>query len=73
MSELWGPGRVTPPAVTEPVVVDGTKYRIRSIDEDGTARCRTTFRRRPGVDFDRLTVAVDSLRWDRRAGVWRVA
>lgn len=71
MSERWGSGKVMPPALTDPVVVGGTKYRIRSIDGAGMAYCRTTFRPRPGADFDRVTVAVDSLRWDRVAGVWR--
>jgi hypothetical protein len=61
----WGEGKTLPPAVTDPVVVDGIKYRIREIGQD-TIRARTSF----GDDW--VSVALSDLTWDRVAGVWRV-
>jgi hypothetical protein len=54
------------PQLKDPVVVDGTKYRIRSID-DGLAGLRKSF------GGDQTSAAIASLRWDDVAGVWRVA
>lgn len=52
------------PAVGDPVVVDGTKYRIRLMGEH-TARLRTS--------FGGQEAAIDprTLSWDARAGLWR--
>lgn len=55
------------PAVRDPVVLDGTKYRIRIL-RDGLACVRTSF----GGDPPR-EVWVDRLAWDAVAGVWRLA
>ncbi len=57
------------PALRDPVVVDGVKYRIRAIDTDPPpiAHLRTTF-----GEQGRLQVRLDELLWDRVAGVWRV-
>lgn len=54
------------PAVKDPVVVDGVKYRIREVGEQ-TVRAKTSF----GDDW--VSVALTELTWDRVAGVWRVA
>jgi hypothetical protein len=55
------------PHLNDPIVVDGTKYRIRSIGpQSGIAHSRASF---GGRECD---VHVDELRWDRVAGVWRV-
>ena len=55
------------PAVGDPIVVAGEKYRIRSIGpQSGIAYCRTSFGGR-GAE-----VMIDELVWDRVAGVWRV-
>jgi hypothetical protein len=62
----YGEGKVMPPAVTDPVVVDGVKYRIREIGEQ-TVRAKTS----SGDDW--VSVALDDLTWDKVAGVWRVA
>ena len=61
----WGEGKVTPPTVTDPVVVDGVKYRIREIGPK-SLRARTSFGNRW------VSVAIADLTWDRVAGVWRV-
>lgn len=66
---------IAPPEVRDAVVIDGTKFRIKSIDErakvgGGTARiamCRQSF------GPDTRWVDVDDLLWDRVAGVWRVS
>lgn len=53
------------PDVTDPVVVEGTKYRIRTIEDDvWTAK----------TSFGGLTTSgrVEDLVWDKVAGVWRV-
>jgi len=69
----YGEGKVLPPALTDPVVIDGVKYRIRSFDtgeQTGWIRmayCRTYFR--PHLE---ATVIADALVWDRVAGVWRI-
>lgn len=56
------------PQVGHPVVVDGTKYRIRLITRDGArADCRTSFGNRWA------TVTLADLTWDPIAGVWRVS
>lgn len=56
------------PAIHDPIVVEGTKYRIREIDlEADELRGRTTF----GGAW--VTVSgIGGLVWDRVAGVWRV-
>jgi hypothetical protein len=59
-------GHAMPPAVTDPVVVDGVKYRIRKIGEK-TVQAKTSF----GDDW--VSVALADLTWDKVAGVWRVA
>ena len=53
-----------PPAVRDPIVVDGTKFRIRSI-HDGTVTARTSF----GNTW--TTVRLADLSWDPVAAVWR--
>lgn len=53
------------PAVGDPVVVDGVKYRIRLID-GSRALLRDRF------TGHEVNVNVADLAWDRVAGVWRV-
>lgn len=65
---------VLPPDVGDPVVIEGLKYRIRSIDPKANrAELRTSFRPRPGADFERASVDPAALTWDRVAAVWRLA
>lgn len=52
------------PSLGQPVVVDGTKYRIRSLTETN-ARLRTSFGGQEAVVDPR------DLSWDARAGLWR--
>lgn len=61
----FGEGKVMPPAATDPVVVDGVKYRIREIGEQ-KIWAKTSFGNRW------VSVAIAGLTWDRVAGVWRV-
>lgn len=56
------------PAINDPVVVDGTKYRIRSIGpQSGLVQLRTSFGGRE------TTCLLRELTWDKVAGVWRRA
>lgn len=56
------------PAVGEPIVVEGTKYRVREIwTEADELVARTSF----GGTTVTVT-GIDGLVWDKRAGVWRV-
>jgi hypothetical protein len=55
----------TAPALRDPVVLDGLKYRIREIDADGTCRLRVSF------GEERAAIKADRLVWDKVAGVWR--
>jgi len=52
------------PAIGDPVVVDGIKYRIRAIGQLAQLWDRIA-RKEAHVDPDHLV-------WDRVAGVWRV-
>lgn len=53
-----------PPALGDPVVVEGTKYRIRSLTET-VARLRTSF------GGEQAVVDPRNLSWDATAGLWR--
>lgn len=53
------------PVVGDPVVVDGTKLRIKSLDET-YAYARASF-----GDRSLVSVELASLHWDDQAGVWR--
>jgi len=53
------------PVVGDPVVVDGTKLRIKSLDET-YAYARASF-----GDRSLVSVELASLHWDDEAGVWR--
>ena len=56
------------PKVGDPVVVDGTKYRVRMLwQTDDRVDCRTSFGNRW------VTVRASQLEWDTRVGVWREA
>ena len=56
------------PALGDPIVIEGTKYRVKEINATaGTLRARTSF----GGGW--VTVeGIDGLVWDCIAGVWRV-
>lgn len=64
-----------PPAVGDPIVIDGGKYRIKSIDPTplvaggsaDIAMCQQSFAPR-----DTRWERVDQMVWDRVVGVWRV-
>lgn len=59
------------PEIGQPVVVDGTKYRIKAIYSNGTVRLFDRFatRARQELYVDLSAIAT----WDRIAGVWRVS
>lgn len=58
--------RAAEPALGQPVVLDGVKYRIRAIEGD-TAHVREHFAPRREADVD-----VRRLEYDKRVGVWRL-
>lgn len=57
-----------PPKVGDPVVFDGTKYRIRVIGAIGAI----LHDRFGGTGAPEPVVLIDSLYWDPLPGVWRV-
>lgn len=54
------------PALNDPVVIAGTKYRMKSIGAGGWILVRDRWTK------EERSVRADSLTWDARAGVWRV-
>lgn len=61
------------PALHDPVVVDGVKYRIRSFDTGAhTSWLRAANLREHFAPHGTEVVWVDELAWDKIAGVWRV-
>ena len=61
--------RSDPPAIGDPVVVDGTKHRIRELAPRMAHIAVAGPNWRHGVT---LPLATDRLYWDPLAGVWRV-
>ena len=60
------------PALRDPVVIDGTKYRIRSFDTgEATGWIRLAHLRQHFTPHAEATAIADALYWDRVAGVWR--
>jgi hypothetical protein len=58
----------TRPALGDPIVVDGVKYRIRTL-ASRIGWARVSFGR---GTYPEISFAIDSLTWDAVAGVWRV-
>jgi len=57
------------PALGDPIVVRGTKYRIRGKVRPGTDEATLLLRTSFGGRFTEIPEA--GLRWDPLAGVWR--
>lgn len=64
-------GPVLGPSLTDPVVIDGIKYRIRSFDTGEATGWLRVARLRTSFGHQEASAIADALVWDRVAGVWR--
>ncbi|CAN5612692.1 hypothetical protein BH23CHL8_BH23CHL8_18990 [soil metagenome] len=69
-------GAAKSPAIRDPLVVDGVKYRIREVYEVGPGRvdigARVHFGSGLPESLRSIVLPASDLSWDDRAGVWRL-